>query len=528
MINLDLLSRALTITEFRKKAFKTLGVILLPLFFCVSLFAFEIPSLRVVPVKTGSGIHKAAFTLPSGTLTVVLPSDMSVGEVVSGSVEVDFYREIEEAVGKRELNMTDYSLEVEGKIIKLEGQNFTFKVPYSLPAGVLNVALKSKNGDVVGRAFFPVRLTKRGVYSSPTKDFDIPATTKAGTVFRVSGSFDGDYRTTVISVGGRGLKILAESPRSLIVKSPFSPLGLSFIRVEEKDLEVVKPFINLSVVSVDSGKELRELPSYEDLEIVRKVRRGEFVFNTKDYSSDLKVLSRGFSDKKVARSIKRYHPKRKYQELDERYRSNRLGNAFNKEKDKGILEERDIKQDIKLKSPSSKSIRLVADNKSKNTKVVDNRTAEISGNSLHQKQKKEKKSVIISKKAEKSATYSQQKSAYGIDIDKEKSLKSSSTITEKKPATNSKYVKKPEKGFAIQIASVKKKSVAKTIVDKVRAKGYNAYLVSVKLPSKGVWHRIRIGPFQTRKEAFRVKRTLNLQDLYLNSKEFFITSDKGY
>jgi len=55
--------------------------------------------------------------------------------------------------------------------------------------------------------------------------------------------------------------------------------------------------------------------------------------------------------------------------------------------------------------------------------------------------------------------------------------------------------------FTIQIASSNNKDRAMAALKKVKAKGYDAYLVEKDLGSKGVWYRTYIGKFSSKSEA---------------------------
>jgi len=55
--------------------------------------------------------------------------------------------------------------------------------------------------------------------------------------------------------------------------------------------------------------------------------------------------------------------------------------------------------------------------------------------------------------------------------------------------------------FTIQVASSNNKERAMAALKKVKAKGYDAYLVEKDLGSKGVWYRTYIGKFANKSEA---------------------------
>lgn len=63
--------------------------------------------------------------------------------------------------------------------------------------------------------------------------------------------------------------------------------------------------------------------------------------------------------------------------------------------------------------------------------------------------------------------------------------------------------------FCIQVSSWKTKSYADRELNKLLAKGYNAYLVSVKPKHKNsIWHRVRVGFFDTFKQAESTQREI--------------------
>lgn len=55
--------------------------------------------------------------------------------------------------------------------------------------------------------------------------------------------------------------------------------------------------------------------------------------------------------------------------------------------------------------------------------------------------------------------------------------------------------------YALQVASFRDKAEADTYVDQLQARGHDAYEVTAQIPERGVFHRVRIGPFETRAAA---------------------------
>jgi cell division septation protein DedD len=62
-----------------------------------------------------------------------------------------------------------------------------------------------------------------------------------------------------------------------------------------------------------------------------------------------------------------------------------------------------------------------------------------------------------------------------------------------------------EGGFQLQVASFKDQPDADRLVEDLRRRGHRAYRLAAQVPEKGVWHRVRIGPFKTKFEATKYK-----------------------
>jgi cell division septation protein DedD len=62
-----------------------------------------------------------------------------------------------------------------------------------------------------------------------------------------------------------------------------------------------------------------------------------------------------------------------------------------------------------------------------------------------------------------------------------------------------------EGGFQLQVASFKEQADADRLVDDLRRRGHRAYRQAANVPERGIWHRVRIGPFKTKFEAVKYK-----------------------
>lgn len=402
-------------------------------------------------VRTSQYLHTAEFNTVSGVLKVNLPADMSVSEQVSGSVFFDRYKLGE--VSSASLN--DYSLIVENQKVNISGNMFTVIVPTNLPTGVLNVLVKDSTGKDVGRAFYPVRIrasanhTKR---ENPS-DFRMPLSARTGLPTEIQGPFDGNYSNSVLSIDGKKISVVAESPRKLVFISPQTAKGARLLALSETGVEVKSPFTNLHVIRV--GRD--DLLEYESSssEVVRNYETSEFLIERDNASrkilsdeKELLISSRNQNFKEDKPALNQYKPIAK----------------------KVAVKEGDQLKEYKINDLSS----LNLENKKFEQQIT-----------LEPTKKEALEKVEVAK-------------------------------IQAEPKARAKKTKN-SKTFAIQLASFKERSEAEKLVNKLNSKGHNAYFEKFNVPGKRYWNRVRIGGFETRNEAENYKGALNFKDLYIKS-----------
>jgi DedD protein len=62
-----------------------------------------------------------------------------------------------------------------------------------------------------------------------------------------------------------------------------------------------------------------------------------------------------------------------------------------------------------------------------------------------------------------------------------------------------------EGGFQLQVASFKEQPEADKAVEDLRKRGHRAFRQAAHVPERGLWHRVRVGPFKTKLEALKYK-----------------------
>jgi cell division septation protein DedD len=58
-----------------------------------------------------------------------------------------------------------------------------------------------------------------------------------------------------------------------------------------------------------------------------------------------------------------------------------------------------------------------------------------------------------------------------------------------------------EGGFQLQVSSFRTQTEADQFATQLRARGHKAYVVEARVPGRGTWFRVRIGPFSSQHAA---------------------------
>ena len=143
------------------------------------------------------------------------------------------------------------------------------------------------------------------------------------------------------------------------------------------------------------------------------------------------------------------------------------------------------------KNNSEKKITIFAEEAGdKNTKDIDEKTASNASKNTSQTTKKKAKSPKVKK------------------IQPKKIAKKS---TPQRPKKN--IVKKTsDKQYTLQISSHRTRDLAETLKKKLKNRGYKAYILSIDLGDKGMWHRVRVGKYKSREDAEKVANQLRVRE----------------
>jgi DedD protein len=73
----------------------------------------------------------------------------------------------------------------------------------------------------------------------------------------------------------------------------------------------------------------------------------------------------------------------------------------------------------------------------------------------------------------------------------------------KKETAQPKTGRQNEKRMSVQVASLKERKDADRMIKTLKGKGFSAYRAIAEIPGKGIWFRVRVGPYKNRDEADR-------------------------
>ncbi len=67
-------------------------------------------------------------------------------------------------------------------------------------------------------------------------------------------------------------------------------------------------------------------------------------------------------------------------------------------------------------------------------------------------------------------------------------------------------------GYQVQVASFQNQADAEKFVEDLRRRGHRAFRQPANVPGRGLWHRVRVGPFKTKYAATLYQRKLEKQE----------------
>lgn len=201
---------------------------------------------HAVAAEARAGLNTTIFSTPRGRLRVNLPDDIAAGDIISGTIYA-------EPVGKDQREQARNLTELRSYVVEWEKQKttasssgpssgtpFTLAVPAA--AATTRLILRNEDGDELARRDLQV---VRPLPASTA--FAIPRLAEKGNPITIRGPFDGDFRTSTVTVGGEVLPKLAESPRKIVAHNTTAQVGLSKGEVTEGSQTVSGEIRNVGI-----------------------------------------------------------------------------------------------------------------------------------------------------------------------------------------------------------------------------------------------------------------------------------------
>jgi len=206
--------------------------------------------------ETDLGLYVIVFDVTQGRVTVNLPDDITVGDTISGTVNTEPMGQSEEERHRNADELNGYLFEIGKERTSVAEEVIKWTIPAALSREPIYLVLRDKNGEEVARAQIPFEIAPAAERTATPSagDYQFPMIGQVGKPIWVGGPFDGNFNTTAIKIGGQKARLIAESPRKLIVETPKKVAGPTEIELKEGNLIMKRSFNNLRVVKINQGE----------------------------------------------------------------------------------------------------------------------------------------------------------------------------------------------------------------------------------------------------------------------------------
>jgi len=177
-----------------------------------------------------STVRTIILNAARGKIRISLPSDVAAGDTISGTVVAEPSGKDEREKQKNADELNGYVIEVNTKHWPVSGgviQRFVIPPAITQPPLII---LRDAKGNKISSAPLPVSSAPK---TTTTPNFVIPQLGQSGNSISIIGPFDGDSSNTRVQIGGAPAKIIAESPRNMIIETPGTAVGPRNISVND-------------------------------------------------------------------------------------------------------------------------------------------------------------------------------------------------------------------------------------------------------------------------------------------------------
>ena len=178
-------------------------------------------------VEGSSAVQRIPLPTVLGIVMVTLPQDLRQGERISGFLDVS-------GPGKSQTKkLGRFQVAIGQEVIPVQEGVWSVLLPTSgeqVRVDLQNRRGKSERAKIVN--------LEPAVGSSAATALTAPATCRFGIPITISGPFDGDSRTTRVSLDGQPIPVLAETERVMMVDCPSPATSQPTLTVEEGGLRL--------------------------------------------------------------------------------------------------------------------------------------------------------------------------------------------------------------------------------------------------------------------------------------------------
>jgi hypothetical protein len=216
-----------------------------------------------VVTETAGGLTEVTFDTVHGRVYVRLPDDAAPGDTISGTVRIEAQGKTAQEKAANEESLKKLTISA----ARQKRPAFFDWVKWSVPAveGSLAVALMREDGRPLASTLVPVHPAT----TTPTGEYGVPPLMQTGKPVSITGPFDGDRSSITVTAGGQEAKVLAESPRKVVVEAPKTAMGPVQVEIRQGHANPVRKPARLAGVHLEAGK--YDLLKGERTELTAKV-----------------------------------------------------------------------------------------------------------------------------------------------------------------------------------------------------------------------------------------------------------------
>src|SRR5882762_1144306 len=196
-----------------------------------------------VDSRSADGLYITTFTAPQGLIKVNLPDDMAAGDTISGTVTAESTGQNDAERAQNLAELKRHVLVVEGQQTLVGAETISWSIPRPLNTNSKNIFLLQR-GQNAATTTIPISVTPP---PSPSR-FTLPTGGQQGRLLQIKGPCNGIFSSEdFVKLGGKMMPLLAESPRTLVVRNASESVGPTNIECHENGVGMECPFRNIGI-----------------------------------------------------------------------------------------------------------------------------------------------------------------------------------------------------------------------------------------------------------------------------------------